>query len=352
MPVDPEHPAMQPDPDKDKYKNGETGDWAEEPHEGPLVGGEHPATPTEIPAHPASKSAAEIREAAERKAAKCIRVAQALLGPQTPADEIENQALPFMHLPDAHLDSTLARMDEFGGRQASAPATSDATNRRLARIEKGLRDLKAMMDQHYSMDPMEEAAMDEEQMLAQMLEEEAMMDEPAAMEDDPEAMLRAMLAAEEEEEEAEEAEEEAEEAEEEAEEAEEEAEEEEEEEEEDDEGMEVEASMDIDMTPAGLDQDVSITENDSLLQSIFTASEDEEMMEEEEEVEEAMEEEEEGKMASRTASAKPRPKPRKPARGARSLGNVAASRTASGEMADLEKLWTSAPDVSDFFSNG
>ena len=56
------------------------------------------------------------------------------------------------------------------------------------------------------------------------------------------------------------------------------------------------------------------------------------------------EEEKAEKKASRL-----RPQPRKASTGVKTLGAV--SKTAKSEMNDLEKLWTSAPDVSNFFGN-
>jgi hypothetical protein len=130
------HPAAYPDPEQpDAYENGDTSSWAEDPTKGPYPNSAHPQTPDEGPAHPAAAgkkemptsvggdqitnedlgvskaAAAQLRIAVEKKAAKCIRVAQDLLSPWTEdAEAIEDQALDLMDIPDDALDSTLARL--------------------------------------------------------------------------------------------------------------------------------------------------------------------------------------------------------------------------------------------------
>ena len=127
-PASPAH--TKPDPGEHDYENGDTSSWAEDPTEGPYPNSAHPATPDEGPASPAhkqtetapnqpgdqitnedlgvSKAAAhELRAATERKAAKCIRISQVLLGPRATVATIENQALAFMDLSDEAITKTL-----------------------------------------------------------------------------------------------------------------------------------------------------------------------------------------------------------------------------------------------------
>lgn len=132
----PASPAYEPDPDADKYENGDTSSWAEDPTTGPYPDSAHPAYPDEGPASPAyrsegqlppnepggeqmtnedlgvSKAAAEeIKLATEKKAAKCIRIATPLLARFTrDADIIEDQALDLMGLSDEAIHSTLDRL--------------------------------------------------------------------------------------------------------------------------------------------------------------------------------------------------------------------------------------------------
>jgi len=103
----PASPAYKAEPGPDAYKSGDTSAWAEDPHPGPYENGEHPATPDEGPASPAYKAAA-----LERKAAKCIRLATAMLGEDAGVAAIENQALALMDLPDRSIKASLARIAE------------------------------------------------------------------------------------------------------------------------------------------------------------------------------------------------------------------------------------------------
>ena len=84
-----DHPADQGQQPVEKYfidndGNGvgsEPSDFAEDVHQPPYNKGDHPATPHEGHDHPAMKQAArDIRASVERKASKCIRIAQATLG--------------------------------------------------------------------------------------------------------------------------------------------------------------------------------------------------------------------------------------------------------------------------------
>ncbi len=109
---DGDHPAAQPDPGADDYKNGDTSSWAEDPHPPPYVNSAAPATPgygTENQDHPAFKKATLEQQVAQ-KAAATLRVASALLGPDAPAEAVENQALDLMDLPVRSLFATLKRL--------------------------------------------------------------------------------------------------------------------------------------------------------------------------------------------------------------------------------------------------
>ena len=107
-----DHPAHQEDPGANDYENGDTSAWAEDPMPGPYENAEHPATPHEGHDHPAMKSARALRASVERKAAKCIRIAQAMLGPKATTAQIEDQALDLMDLPDNQIKASLARLQK------------------------------------------------------------------------------------------------------------------------------------------------------------------------------------------------------------------------------------------------
>ena len=98
------------DPDAHDYENGDTSSWAEDPTEGPYNQSAHPAYPDEGPASPAYNKQAAL----ERKAAKCIRIASAMLGKKASVGAIEDQALALMDLDNRSIQATLARlaMDE------------------------------------------------------------------------------------------------------------------------------------------------------------------------------------------------------------------------------------------------
>ena len=123
-----------------------------------------------------------------------------------------------------------------------------------------------------------------------------------------------------------------------------------------------EASFVTDLDPMGLSNEVEA--DDTLLTDLFgikAAGDDEEAEEEEAEEsdkeaaakgadeEEAEEEEADDEKAS-SKKANLRPRGRKPSAGAKSLGSV-TGKTASNEIGDLEKLWSSAPDVSNVFGS-
>jgi hypothetical protein len=122
----PASPAHKEDPGPDDYKNGDTSSWAEDPHPGPYENGEHPAYPDEGSAHPAAKAASQ-REL-ERRAAKCIRIATAMLGDDATVTAIEDQALSLMELSDDAIKASLQRLgddDDDDGESKGDESKSD-----------------------------------------------------------------------------------------------------------------------------------------------------------------------------------------------------------------------------------
>ena len=116
---DQDHPAHEDDPAYAKYKKGDPDAWAETPNPPPYPEGNPPADPgydvedQDHPAHepnPRVPKEASLRVLVERKAAKCARIASAMLGKNADEDAIEDQSLSLMDLPDEEIDATLARM--------------------------------------------------------------------------------------------------------------------------------------------------------------------------------------------------------------------------------------------------
>ena len=123
----PDHPAFYPDPEANKYENGDTSSWAEDPTKGPYAQGPAPASQSWVPTHPAAKAdamgpipppvgpdagkkAAALRARVEVKAAKCIRVASAILGKGASTQAIENKALALMDMSDRKIDAALVKV--------------------------------------------------------------------------------------------------------------------------------------------------------------------------------------------------------------------------------------------------
>ena len=123
------HPAAYPDPAANAYENGDTSSWAEDVHPGPYPNSAPPADPgmQEPQGHPATdpkhyfpagaaKQASEqIRVAAEKKAALCIRIAQSMLGKKASIAAVEDQALDLMSLTDRQIQAMLKRIADEGG---------------------------------------------------------------------------------------------------------------------------------------------------------------------------------------------------------------------------------------------
>lgn len=141
LPVEPGgggHPASRPDPDPGP--NGDTSSWAEDPTKGPYPNGPHPALPgTEAPqGHPITdpahyfpagvgkQAAAMLQAAVQQKAAKCIRLAEVVLGKTASWSQVEDQALDFMNLSERQLQATAERLGNFtlteGRKAEDAPA--------------------------------------------------------------------------------------------------------------------------------------------------------------------------------------------------------------------------------------
>lgn len=374
------HPAAKPDPDMHKYENGDTSSWAEDPDPGPYAESGAPAIPTE-------KQARTAR--ARRKAAKCVRVAESILGPRATEAALEAQAYSLMALPEESLDSTLERMagcfmadhdcghdgpvgdfggvDEFGGLDDFGGADSGG--------DPWADDLdpesQSMLDDMLGGDGFAPGALDEdpeaEGMLAEMLREEPAPELPRVAADDRVAKLESAVdriatllealtskiaggaPAKEEKEEPEAPEAEGGD---------------EGEEKEGDEGKGKEASVDVEFgdgsDPMGL---VAHEFQESrALQSLYKGAGDEgEEGEGEGEGEEGEEaggkqageeppaDEEEEEKAGKSAAARTAATRQAKARPAlRSLGNL-GGKVAGSELSELSRLWGSAPDVSDAF---
>lgn len=197
----PDHPAFYPDPDADKYENGDTSSWAEDPTKGPYPQGPAPASVSWKPSHPAAKpdaggpipppvgpdagKKAALRQQVEKKAAKCIRIASAILGKEASTEAVENKALSLMDMSERKIDAALIKLRQAflmgnpmmpmgedmdgDGIDQNDPETYDYT---------GMMDMEpppVMADAHYGMMPMhgdDEGDSAEEKMLKAMLEEQ------------------------------------------------------------------------------------------------------------------------------------------------------------------------------------
>ena len=357
---EPEHPAHKADPEVDAYLidndgNGtgsEPSDFAEDVAPAPYAQGPAPSSYGWEPEHPAAKAdakgaapsekkAALQRKAAERKAAKCIRIAQALLGQGVDTDTIEDQAVDLMDLSADAINATMDRLsaafladDEveayhreqndaqlgYGGKEAD---DADMVAEEL---------LAAMLAEEEEAPEASLYAEEEAPEASEMMAEEDV--EACGMEagdDEVEAMLADMLAPEAEE--------------------------------------EIEAHDILDdgagelleeapmqdgeiglemmaEDPMGLGDEVEAS--DELLAQLFggkVAGDDEDGDDADGDDADADADEDEKEAGKKAASLKP--KARKASKGARSLGSV--TKTATSEVNDLSKLWAVAPDVSDVF---
>jgi hypothetical protein len=392
----PASPAHKEDPGPDDYKNGDTSSWAEDPHPGPYENGEHPATPDEGSAHPAAKAASQ--RDLERRAAKCIRIATAMLGDGATVDAIEDQALALMDLGDEAIMASLSRIGddddddekkkddgESKGDESKSDLDYEGDKKaadKIASFEDRLASVEQFLTKagySYMSDEVIEVAapgagvgvapnvavvaeeapaeyMDaEEAMLEKMLDEEGMAADPGEIEaeDDVEAMLAEMM---------------------------------------EEEGMDhndpaafdagpdseslapADSAMameevlleeagplddlafeeDVLLDPMGvLSTDLSEDEGD-LLSRLFSDrfAEDAEKKEKDEKGAEAeaaktIQEDAEEKAKEEKKATERKPQPKKASAGAKTLGGI--SKEAGNEVSELAKLWESAPDVSRFF---
>jgi len=212
----PDHPAYLPDPPADKYQTGDTSTWAEDPHPPPYNQSPPPAMPgvgtTEEATHPAHvpqsevpatgpttaeeadarapKQASDIRVAAERHAAVCVRIAQATLKDATVAD-IERRAMTLMDLPRAQIEATAATLNinaadddedqdeasdddddaKMGGKKAAMEF--QALNKKVDRLVKAFSDFFGMDD----MDDMDDGFMDDGEAELDMMMDDDMSDD-------------------------------------------------------------------------------------------------------------------------------------------------------------------------------
>lgn len=129
-PASPAH--TQDDPGEHDYENGDTSSWAEDPTKGPYPNSAHPATPDEGPASPAYKQAK-----LEIKAAKCIKLAKAMLGRTASVQAIEDQALSFMDLDNRSIQASLARLSgkEEAEDEEASEECEDETEKKASKEE-------------------------------------------------------------------------------------------------------------------------------------------------------------------------------------------------------------------------
>ena len=324
-----DHPAHQGQQPVEKYfidndGNGvgsEPSDFAEDVHPAPYNKGEEPAIPHEGHDHPAMKAAArDIRASVERKASKCIRIAQATLGKAASIEDIEDQALAYMNMADDDVEATLDRLSEMEATYAQEEEATPMFAEEDSELEGMMAEFMAEMNEedhmggnhmaekaeHYGQEDTEAEAMLAE-MLAEMEAPMADQNDPTHFEAEAEAEVEAM----------------------------------------EDELMLAEEGLDA----MGLGDEMG---DDELLAGLFAgkfaADEEEEKEEEKEEKEDAEEdkaEDKEEEKADKKAS-RLRPRARKASKGVKTLGTVSKA-ASSNEMSELSKLWESAPDITDMF---
>jgi hypothetical protein len=118
------HPATKELPEVDQY--GFDSEFGEGVRKGPYLSGPPPASVGWMPEHPATKKSlvedyeigqelhdANIKKAMERKANKCIAIAEHRLGRTASAREIESLALRLMDLPNNTINSKFASATDF-----------------------------------------------------------------------------------------------------------------------------------------------------------------------------------------------------------------------------------------------
>lgn len=136
----PASPAYYPDPEADKYENGDTSSWAEDPHKPMEPESPPPAMPGNLTTdeldHPATSDfqkkpetpeeaieegggggkQASLKELAERRATLCVRLASAML-PKASAVEVEERAVKLMDLDDAQLKAAMETFSILAGEE-------------------------------------------------------------------------------------------------------------------------------------------------------------------------------------------------------------------------------------------
>jgi len=230
------HPAAYPDPEADAYETEDESHWMETPHPPPYRTSPAPAVPYDDggyrhpatqPGAPARNASMNVRVAAERKAAKCIRIAAALLGPsvtraaeggdKVASDLIEDQALDFMDMSDARIASTLLRLEAatddpdtllrkmLAGEEVEEEEEEEdeevETKKASRELQAALRSIRALEAEVNSLKSSRRAstnrqafdlmAEDDDALLAQMMEEE--MGGQHMAEGDDEALLAQMM---------------------------------------------------------------------------------------------------------------------------------------------------------------
>jgi hypothetical protein len=350
---------------------GMNSDFAATPTSGPYPNSAHPATPDEGPSeHPAArksaraKAARQRRRAAERKAAKCIRLAQSMLGPSAGTSQVEDQAVDLMDLNDKAINTALRRLSNSflsedqndpgadtlapegepviqSAPEASMPLMSDDDVEAeellalmLSEDEAPVLEAPAAPEEPAAMEaPMAAGPMnwaDEEELghedelpldLGPAVPEDPMgLDGPGSADEILAELFGGRAAADEEEADEEEAD--------------------------DDEEASSKSAKSGDDEEAD-DEEADDEEEDGSSKSA-KKGDDEEADDEEADDEEADEEEASSKSARRKAASKQRPRGRKASKGARTLGAVTKG-AAKSEISDLSRLWETAPDVSDVF---
>jgi len=408
------HPAYQPEPSADKYMTGDPSSWGEDVHPGPYPNSAPPADPgmQEPQGHPAtdpahyfpggSKAASRNLQAAmQQKAAKCIRIATAMLGRKASVDAIEDQALDFMNLSDRQIQAMLGRIAEQKGANSTLTPPRSAEDL-LADdlmvdeddVDEGVQAVKMAEDENEDEDADDDkeaakkaahfrrqaehwekkaaelrSATDEdedERLLSAMLEEEAKKASKKSEDEEEESDKEASKKSEDEEEESDK--EASKKSEDEEEESDKEASDDEDEDDEDkaagkkaglgdggvladlmdDEYLDEEFGDDpMALMDDSMDESLSADEMMAVYGNKFAGKKSKKAAEEEESKDEPKEDPKEAaKKAARLS-----PKPRVASTGPKTLGSVSSTRTASAEISDLSKLWASSPDVSKVFGS-
>jgi hypothetical protein len=139
-------PAYQPDPETDAYENGDPSFWAEDPNPGPYPQSAHPSYPDEGPASPAYiAKQGSVARALEDKAAKCVHLASAILGPAASQHDVESQAFAFMDMSERALQaslSRLARQDEGDGSDEDAEEQEEEQTKKKAALRRRAQQAK------------------------------------------------------------------------------------------------------------------------------------------------------------------------------------------------------------------